>query len=233
MTPVAPVTNTRAMSQRRAMRASDVGGADRAPVESPDQAMPDQAWRRRQHHHPLIQVGAGEHHVRAQHRQGERDELQRRLPPSQRRRRHVDPACLDGRPQAEDRELAGDDHERHPRRGAVHGHERDQRGRHQQLVGGRVQKRAELGGHPPAAGQAAVEPVGGRRHQEDAGGDRVGAARTSAMIGAAATIRNPVPTASARDDRQAGSEPTSTAEEVTSRLPRRIRRRRRLRGHGQ
>src|ERR1700712_109698 len=39
------------------------------------------------------------------------------------------------------------------------------------------------------------------------------------MIGAAATIRNPVPTASARDERQAGSEPTSTAEEVTSRPP--------------
>ena len=81
------------------------------------------------------------------------------------------PAGLDRGAQPEDRELAPDDHQRHPRRSAVDGHQRDQRGRDEQLVGGRVEERAEPGGHAPAAGQPAVEPVGrGGHHEHDRGG---------------------------------------------------------------
>ena len=54
-------------------------------------------------------------------------------------------------------------------------HQRDQRARHQQLVGGRVEERAEPRGDSPAAGQPAVKPVGARGDHEHDRGGRVGA----------------------------------------------------------
>jgi hypothetical protein len=70
--------------------------------------------------------------------------------------------------QRRDRDLAADDDDREVRVGAAERDEQDQRGRHHQLVGDRVEERAERAGQPELPREPAVEPVGDRRDREDA-----------------------------------------------------------------
>ena len=60
-------------------------------------------------------------------------------------------------------ELAAQDDGHHPRRRQVEVDERDERGRHQQLVGQRVHPLTETGDLLAATREVAVEPVGERR----------------------------------------------------------------------
>ena len=87
-------------------------------------------------------------------------------------------ALLAGRdPQAADRELARDDHHRHPARHPVEADQRDQRGRDHQLVRHRVHHLAERGDRLPRAGDVAVQPVRERGDREHDRGDRRAARR--------------------------------------------------------
>jgi len=104
------------------------------PMSGPGNRRPTTRHDRRHHHRPLIEIGAGDRHVGAEHRQRDGDELHRRLPFAEHRRVEPNAARGDGGAQAEDGELAGDDDQRHPRRRPMDGDQPDQRGGDQQLV---------------------------------------------------------------------------------------------------
>ena len=75
--------------------------------------------------------------------------------------------------QAGDRELAGDDHHRHPGAHAAELDEAHERGRDQQLVRQRVHQLAERGHALLPAGDPPVQGVRERRECEHRGGDSV------------------------------------------------------------
>ena len=79
-------------------------------------------------------------------------------------------------PQHGDRELAGDDHHRHPRLQPAQRHEHDERRDDQQLVGDRVHQLAECRHRVARARQPPVDRVGQRRHREHDRGEQVSAA---------------------------------------------------------
>jgi acetyl-CoA/propionyl-CoA carboxylase biotin carboxyl carrier protein len=74
-----------------------------------------------------------------------------------------------GEPQAADQELAADDRRHHPRREYVLVEQDDERGEHEQLVGHRIEERAERRGPAGPSRDPAVEPVGRHRSAEDGG----------------------------------------------------------------
>jgi hypothetical protein len=69
------------------------------------------------------------------------------------------------------RQLAADDHGHDPRRREAKLHERDERGRREELVGNGIHHPAERGDLPAAPREVAIEPVGDRRQPEDGGAD--------------------------------------------------------------
>ena len=103
----------------------------------------------------------------------DRDDLQAGLRLSQPARRDHDATLGGDRAKARDRELAGDDHHRDPRRKPVERDERDQGGSHQQLVGQRVHQLAESRLLALAPGDVAVEPVGQRGDRKQRRRDHV------------------------------------------------------------
>ena len=86
-------------------------------------------------------------------------------------------------PQRRDGDLAADDDERHDRVDAPELGEHDQRRGHHQLVGYRVQERAEGRGLVPLAREVAVEPVGHRRADEDPHRDHVARLLADPVLG--------------------------------------------------
>ena len=137
---------------------------------------------------PVEVLGAGQHGHRDRDVDEDVDPGRRPVDPDQRQHhRHLrrglelaphargdDLALLDRQhAQAGDRELARDDHHRHPGVEPVERDEADERGGDQQLVGERVHQLAELRDLRAAAGEPAVERVGGGGDHEHDRGEQV------------------------------------------------------------